>query len=341
MGSLKSIALRALTASGVTALLRPLHRNVAVILMLHRFTDPARGVVGDDPAHVRKLLAYLRRKRYQLVGLDTLLESLAGDSRPLHHAIALTIDDGYSEQATVAGPLFAEFDCPVTTFVTTGFLDGSLWFWWDQIEFVLKHAAGPTLTFEGPGGHLTYRLDDAGRRTAQTAITAQCKTMTDDDKHELIGRLAAAAAVPLPALPPPEYAPMTWEQLRACEGRGMTFGPHTVTHPILARLDDRRAELEIRASWARLKSEATAPVAIFAYPNGEAGDWSEREYRVLRQEGLRGVTAIPGFVTAPRYRTADGPLSVPRFACPDSYEHFVQLVGGLERVKTALRALRA
>ncbi len=28
---------------------------------------------------------------------------------------------------------------------------------------------------------------------------------------------------------------MSWDQARLCEERGMTFGPHTVTHPILSR----------------------------------------------------------------------------------------------------------
>lgn len=36
--------------------------------------------------------------------------------------------------------MFAEFDCPFTTFLTTGFLDRTLWFWWDRIEYVFCHA---------------------------------------------------------------------------------------------------------------------------------------------------------------------------------------------------------
>ena len=336
MGSLKAAALQLFAASGLTALLRPLQRDAGVVFMLHRFSDPSRGVVGHDPAHVRRLLGYLRRRGYRLTSLEALLDSAANGS-PRPNAVAFTIDDGYAEQAAVAGPLFAEFDCPVTTFVATGFLDGLLWFWWDRIEYVLRRAAVPDLAFEGAAGFVRYRLDEAGRRVAQAEITGHCKALPDERKHELIERLAAAARVTLPVQPPPEYAPMTWDEVRECEGRGMTFGPHTVTHPTLSRVDDRKAEIEIRTSWARLKSEAAAPVAVFAYPNGLTGDWSEREHAVLRQEGLRAVTAEPGFVTARRYRGSSGPLLVPRFAFPDTYSYFVQIVGGLERLKTMLR----
>ena len=329
-------ALRVFAASGLTALLRPLQRDAGVVFMLHRFSDPGRGVVGHDPAHVRRVLAYLRRTGYHLTSLEGMLHSAASGS-PVPNAVAFTMDDGYAEQATVAGPLFAEFDCPVTTFVATGFLDGWVWFWWDKIEYVLRQASVPDLAFEGAIGPVSYRLDDAGRRLALAEITGQCKALPDPSIHELIERLAAAAQVTLPRQAPPEYTPMTWDHVRECERRGMTFGPHTVTHPTLSRVEDRRAEVEIRASWARLKSEAAAPLAVFAYPNGVTGDWSEREHAVLRQEGLRAVTAEPGFVTAQGYGSASGPLLIPRFAFPDTYPYFVQIVGGLERLKMLLR----
>ena len=36
----------------------------------------------------------------------------------MHGAVVFTMDDGYFDQATVGGAIFAEFDCPVTTFVS-------------------------------------------------------------------------------------------------------------------------------------------------------------------------------------------------------------------------------
>ena len=337
MPPLKAAALRAFAGSGLTALLRPLQRDAAVVFMLHRFTDPGRGVMGHDPAHVRRLLSYLRQHHYQLVALQTLLDDLARGRPAPRDAVAFTIDDGYAEQATVAGPVFAAFDCPVTTFVATGFLDGSMWFWWDRIEYVLQHSAVSVLAFEGPPGPVRYPLDEAGRRHAQAEITSTCKQLVDERKHELIARLAAAAEVDLPEQPPAAYAPMTWDQARECERRGMTFGPHTVTHPILAGVDDSRSETEIRASWARLKTELRAPVPVFAYPNGKTGDWGEREHQILTREGLRAVTAEPGFVTVQRYQAENGPRLVPRFDLPAAYENFVQIVGGLERLKMRIR----
>ena len=120
----------------------------------------------------------------------------------------------------------------------------------------------------------------------------------------------------------------------------MTFAPHSVTHPILARTGDEQARTEIESSWRRLQTEAAAPLPIFAYPNGQAGDFGDREFGVLRSAGLLGaVTAVAGFVTPEGYRAEAGAYRIPRFPFPDSMPHLIQQVGGLERLKFMLRGI--
>lgn len=336
---LKSAVVRALTRTGVAKVFRPLMRGAAIVYMLHRFVHPHGPSSGDDPATVRRLLAYLRREKYNLLGLETLFRSLHGEGPALRHAVAFTIDDGYSEQAAIAGPLFAEFDCPVTTFVTTGFLDRALWMWWDKIEYVFHHTARAEVVIELEHSRAVYELQDsAARRVAQDDFTACCKTLRDDRKQEAIRELARVADVSLPETVPDAYAPMTWNQLRACEGHGMTFGPHTHTHLILTRTGDAEAREEIVQSWARLQVEARRPVPIFAYPNGQTGDYDHREFAVMRELGLLGaVTGTLAFATVRRYRAPDGPFLLPRFPFPDSLPYLIQQVSGLERLKFWLR----
>ena len=57
-------------------------------------------------------------------------------------AIAFTVDDGYQDVAQVAAEIFLEYDCPLSIFLTTGFIDGHLWHWWDQIEFICLTTTG-------------------------------------------------------------------------------------------------------------------------------------------------------------------------------------------------------
>lgn len=333
--------LAALTWPALTPLFAPLMRGRATIFVLHRFLDSELGTPGHDPRALRALLALLRRERYPLVGLEQLFGWLAAGDRRMSRAVAFTLDDGYADQAKIAGPVFAEFDCPATVFVTTGFLDGRLWLWWDRIEYLLRRTARPTLELELAGTVLRYRRDEVvGYGRAQTDFTERCKRVPEHEKEAAILRLQTAAEVDLPDCPPPTYAPISWADVPAWEQRGLTFGPHTVTHPVLARTSNEQSRREITESWARLKHEARAPVPIFSYPSGQPGEYGPRELATLRQLGLVGaITTTPAYVDTRAFkRERDAPFEVPRFSYPHDPRAVVQYVSGLERLKEIVLA---
>jgi peptidoglycan/xylan/chitin deacetylase (PgdA/CDA1 family) len=341
MASAKKLIVGFLAGRLGAAFLRPLMSGRATIFMLHRFRCADAGVHGHDPAFVRAALEYLRANRYELLSLRELYGRMARDAAPVRRAVAFTIDDGYFDHAKVGAPIFAEFDCPVTTFVTTGFLDGQLWFWWDQIEYVLESTTRPTICVTLSSGNFEFRVDGPGRRVqAKARFTDLCKTMSTEDRQAAIIRLAESADVELPASAPPRYAPMTWEALRAAEKGGMEFGPHTVTHPILARSSAEQSEAEVTRSWSRLQQEAANPLPVFCYPNGQLSDFGEREIRVVRRLGMLGaVSGEPGYFDRDRVlRDADEAFRARRFAFPDDMTDFVQYASGIERIKQVVRA---
>lgn len=324
----------------MTAAFAPLLHDRATVFMLHRFRDADRGVEGIDPAAVERGLSYLRRHRYDLVGLEELFRRLAGDGPPLRRAVAFTIDDGYLEQATIAAPLFARYDCPVTTFVTTDFLDGRIWLWWDQIEYVFLRAPRPEVAARVDGVEVRHSWEDeAGRRRALKEFSVGCTRQPDTLKHALIAAVARSAEIEIPAEPPRRYLPMSWDLVRACERRGMSFGPHTVTHPILSRTAGEQSRREIVDSWSRLRAEASRPTPVFCYPNGCWDDFGTREIAVLDELGFLGAVAGEnGYADARalRRRAAER-FRVPRFACPEDLPHVIQIVSGVERLKQLVR----
>ena len=339
--ALKRLLLATLTGRRVSRVWAPFMRGRGTIFMLHRFADPDLGTVGHDPATLRAALAYLRRERYDLVSLTELFRRLSDATPTLDRAIAFTIDDGYLDQAQVAGPVFAEFDCPVTTFVTSGFLDGTLWFWWDHIEYVFHHTSRVKLDVELDSQTVRYNRDPAtGYSRAQDDFTVRCKHVPDSEKLEGIRRLARSADVELPERPPLRYAPMSWEQLRTLERRGMSFGPHTVTHPILARATPDQSRQEIEQSWQRLTAEAASPVPVFCYPNGQPQDYGDREINVLRSLGFDGaVVGTPGYAGMRDFARPDGAFRVRRFAYSDDIQDLARCASGLERVSDLVRGV--
>jgi len=336
----KSGAIRVLTCPPAIACSRRLLGGRATIFMLHRFAVPELKVEGHSPAVVRALLGWLRRHNFELLPITETLTRLNGGDPPVRGGVSFTIDDGYFDHAEVGAPVFAEFDCPVTTFVTTGFLDGRMWFWWDRIEYVLSTTSLPAVTLDLAGVPLRYRLaTSTERQAAQADFTERCKSVVDEAKHAGITALAGAAEVELPVVPPERYAPMSWGRLRACEQRGMSFGPHTVTHPILSRTSDQQSEEELTASWRRLGHQCLNPVPVFCYPNGRAGiDFGAREIRTLRQLGILGaVTGDLGYSEIKHSGTEDAPYLVNRYPFGQDLKRSIQYAGGLELAKQFVR----
>jgi peptidoglycan/xylan/chitin deacetylase (PgdA/CDA1 family) len=337
---IKEILLKSLTVPGAVLPFWPLLRDRATILTLHRFRDADHGVDGIDPALLDRELAYLRRQRYELIGLEELFGRLAGDGPPLHRAVAFTLDDGYLEQATVAAPVFARYDCPATAFVTTGFLDGTIWFWWDRIEYVFLNTRRCKVSIGLDGDGMRYSWeDDAGRRRAQVDFIRWCLRAPDAIKEAGIAALARSAEVEIPAGPPPRYRPMSWDQLRDCEWLGMRFGPHTVTHPILSRTTDEQSRRELVESWTRLKDEANRPVPVFSYPNGGLNDFGPREVSILEELNFLGaVVGVGGYADARAIRRdAMERFRVRRFGYLGDLPHLIQCVAGVERLKQIIR----
>lgn len=327
----------------VLQLAAPLGRTRATILMAHRFADAERGTPGLDATALRTGLELLRRHKFNIVPLADLVRQLRqGDLLP-PRTVAFTVDDGYADFGRIAAPVFAAYDCPVTVFVTTGFVDRALWNWWDKLEFVMRHSARSGFTLE------VHRLplreswfSEEERALVQARVTELLKVVPEEHKQEAITALADALAVELPADAPLAYAAMTWDEIRACERSGTSFGPHTVTHPILSRVSAARAEAEIRGSWERLRAGVSSPDPVFCYPSGTPGSFSDRDGAIVRDLGLLGaVSAFPGYVRHHDYRGPDSPrlFDIPRFGYPEQERLFRHIIFGLQSAKLWLGRL--
>ena len=73
---------------------------------------------------------------------------------------------------------------------------------------------------------------------------------------------------------------------------GMAIGAHTVTHPILARLDPTNARHEIGASREHLEGLLGERVSLFAYPNGvPLHDYLPEHVEMVRQCGFSAAVS--------------------------------------------------
>jgi peptidoglycan/xylan/chitin deacetylase (PgdA/CDA1 family) len=330
---------RVAAADFLAPALRPLGRGLLAIFTLHRFTDPEHGVVGHDAAALRDNLAYLRRHRYRLLSMTDVLKLIEeGDGISRTPAVAFTVDDGHAGFARIAAPIFAEYDCPVTLFVPTGFLDGQLWLWWDRTAYLFSNTRCYSLIFQLGSERHSYRWSTPWERdVVRRDVADRLEGVDAPEREAAIADLSEQLNVELPATPPPASAPISWDDVRRTAKLGVTFGPHSVTHPILPLATDEVCNWEIQESYRRLRQETDACVPVFCYPAGKAG---RREFEAAQRAGLRAaVTTVPTYA-APHGGREWGPLrrfALPRFPYPKDRAHVVNVAAGLARLKEKMR----
>jgi peptidoglycan/xylan/chitin deacetylase (PgdA/CDA1 family) len=64
---------------------------------------------------------------------------------------------------------------------------------------------------------------------------------------------------------------------------GISFGAHTVNHPILSRTSLRIAEMEIRESKRTIEEKIGKPVTSLAYPFGKKSQYTPQIFPILQE----------------------------------------------------------
>jgi peptidoglycan/xylan/chitin deacetylase (PgdA/CDA1 family) len=273
------------------------------ILMYHRVL-PAPDPLTDatDAATFDAHLAALARCMRVLPLVDAIDRLAAGRLPP--RALAITFDDGYADNATLALPLLQRYRLPATFFIADGFLGGGRMFN-DTVIEAIRRMPGPALDVPAAGLTAVPVGTIEEKRAAVGRTLAAVKHLDDAARHLAVAQVAHAAGAALP-----DDLMMTPEQVRSLAASGMTIGGHTVRHPILTRIAPERARVEIETNRARLQTLSGQPVEVFAYPNGVPNqDYAAEHVAMVRAAGFRGaVSTAWGAAT----RGSD-PFQLPRF----------------------------
>lgn len=259
------------------------------ILIFHRvLAQPDPLFPGEVDAARFDLVCRWMRQWFDVLPLDAAVRRLGQGTLPAR-AAAITFDDGYEDNCSVALPILRRHGLPATFFVTTGFLDGGC-MWNDRIVEAIRGAAPGTLDLAAIGHPEfgAHRIDDDGsRRAAIGAILPRAKYLAPQQRLGFSLRLAELAQAPIPA-----GLMMSSDQVRALHRAGMQIGAHTVNHPILARLGRDEALREIDGSRRHLESITGAPVTLFAYPNGRPGDdYDDASVTLVREAGFEAAVS--------------------------------------------------
>jgi peptidoglycan/xylan/chitin deacetylase (PgdA/CDA1 family) len=229
--------------------------------------------------------------RYRVLSLDDLCAEMERPSGK-DDGVTVTFDDGYRDLYTHALPVLRKYRIPATIYLPLTSIETGEVPWYDRIFLALKVWSKDELeiVLDRPRTFLLGSLQSRIRAAAE--IIQHLRTLPDDTRKEYCQLLEERTVLPQNEL---EDRMLTWEQIRAMRHEGISFGSHTMTHPVVSRLTAAQLERELADSKSILELRIGSPAAHFAYPFGKPADCGTLAEPFLKRVGYRSaVTTVEG-----------------------------------------------
>jgi peptidoglycan/xylan/chitin deacetylase (PgdA/CDA1 family) len=273
------------------------------ILIYHRVLDaPDFMRPGEVDKRAFSWQMELLATYFNVLPLDEALTRLQqGDLPP--RAVTITFDDGYADNLLNALPILQRHRLTATFFIASGYLNGGR-MWNDSIIEAIRLMPQARLDL---AGIQLGEFDIATPTQKAEAASAIIKKLKHLDYGQ---RLAYTKIIAQQVSGLPDDLMLTSEQLIQLHQSGMEIGGHTVTHPILAKLDNEAAYHEIQDNKRSLELILNAPIRYFAYPNGKLGqDYHLEHVKQVKQCGYQAALSTEVAVAG----SHDSYWQLPRF----------------------------
>jgi peptidoglycan/xylan/chitin deacetylase (PgdA/CDA1 family) len=263
--------------------------NELTILCYHGVTNSvSTGIENHHAKHIHVDAFYAQMKYLKehctVFSMDEIVELKNSNTSYPSNAVAITFDDGFRNNFSVAAPVLNEFNLPATFYITAGIVNTSLMFWVDELEDCINHSTVNKIRLSI--GEFDLH-DDERKIVALETIKQYCKTVPSKQKDEIVEAVKLESGI-FPSVDHAQnYQKIKWNELQQMSNDPLfTIGGHSMYHDILANLPHERMKADIELSLKLLSSELNSPVIHYAYPEGQADHYNSNVIQVLKENRI-------------------------------------------------------
>lgn len=246
-------------------------------------TEFTRGTtLRHSPAEFERHLDYLAA-HYRPISLRELVTRLEEGETP-RRAVVITIDDGYADALSQAAPILARRRIPVTIFPVASVIGNADLMWQHKLAWLRWHghaervaAALKAAGLDGSSAVSLADIEEFVRSHYRADVPEILESVLNDLGHsgrELAGRIRPYVDA---------------EDVAGADPELVEFGNHTLTHPVLAALDEAAQRREIVAARQVIESITGRPPLALAYPFGLNRHYDAASKRIAAETGHRAA----------------------------------------------------
>ena len=270
-----------------------------IILNYHRIVDDSSRYLSKGPVvhhpikHFKKEISYLK-KNYQILSMDEVVQRMKSGLGFKKPSVAITFDDGYLDNYTLAYPVLKKHGVPAITYIVTSFIGTSERIWTDQIEQALLETKKDCFILPELFSNEKLRIRTKEEREQVNIKVAEAlKLRPNEERRELMRNLFKILELDDTCGSNLKSRMMlNWGEVQKMAQNDITIGAHSHTHPILSRMPPHEAKEDIFISKKVIEENLGIKVKHFAFPNGREEDFTEELRDYCRQIDFESVASV-------------------------------------------------
>jgi len=243
--------------------------------------------------HMRML-----REKYNPVTLDDIADWMAARKKLPTRSVAVTFDDGFEDNYTVAAPIMEKYGIFGTFYLTAGAVRKNELPWFCRTTYLFHEAKRRNMVLTDTKLQRTWNLGNPDEnREAFVHYSNPCATESDRIQEEHVERLENWFGFKLDLSQGPRM--MSFAEARELRQRGHIVGNHSFTHDNIGHVPPEALHHEIVEANEMLEQELGGKPEHFSYPHPcFSPQWSEQSLAVTKQLGFKtAVLTDHGVVT--------------------------------------------
>jgi peptidoglycan/xylan/chitin deacetylase (PgdA/CDA1 family) len=280
-------------------LARVRQEHPCIILVYHRISDDSSKYLNKSAVVHHRIKDFKReilyfKKKFQIVSMDEVVNHIRSGRGFRRPSIAITFDDGYLDNYTLAYPVLKKHGVPATIYLTTGLIGTPDGIWTEQVGLAFLKTEKDYFEFSAILGDKAVSIKTKEeKKQAYSRVSKALKLRPDEERRELLPQLFEKLGVNAKSgRHLGERVMLNWHEIQEMRKDGITIGSHSHTHPILSRMPIWKAKEEILNSKRIAEKNLGMEIKHFSFPNGREEDFSEELRDYCREIGFESICSV-------------------------------------------------
>lgn len=228
------------------------------------------------------------KKNGNSLSMDEVIDCYVNNINFKKKSFAITFDDGYENNFSIAAPILIKYRVPTTFYITTDFVDKNHMSWIDRIEYCIENTPEGELLF--PWNNQIYHFKTKKEKIdILENIRNNAKKISSIDFDQLVKDICSQCnQLEIEHSNDSLNLKMNWDQVKELNDNDFfIIGGHSHTHKILSFLNHESLENEIKKSIDLLKNKADLRTDHYSYPEGLEHCYSDGVIKMLKKYKIK------------------------------------------------------